>query len=299
MVIPFRWLMMKTTLLFLVCLLLQTFSLQARAFDYVLSLEGSGTVDENLLPGDIVNISLDSTDLNTSIYGAMQLVFDPAVLEAIYVDETYIYYGFYTAWTQEPGNPELCGGGLPYYYFTGGGSDRADSYAAAEGEGIAGPSAYIDNENGVIRFYQDNVLTPGLYEPLRIGFRLLQPGSTTLRVDSQADYKFQWCDFDTTASVEFTLGQGLPNDLNALALILEQVVTEDIQVSKAVRNSYLAHITKLVGFIEKGQTKSLMNQLQMLIFKVEQDLAQGSISLSDSQSILEIVHLMIELIEAP
>ncbi len=291
---------MKTTLLILVFLLVQTFSLQSQAFDYVVSLEGSGTVDENLLPGDTVNISLDSTDLNTSIYGAMQLVFDPAVLEAIYVDETYIYYGFYTAWTQEPGNPELCGGGLPYYYFTGGGSDRADSYAAAEGEGIAGPSAYIDNENGVIRFYQFNYLMPGFYEPLRIGFRLLQPGSTTLRVDSQAEpIEYQWCEFDTTTSVEFTLGQGLPRDLNALALILEQVVTEDIQVSNAVRNSYLAHITKLVGFIEKGQTKSLMNQLQMLIFKVEQDLAQGSISLSDSQSILEIVHLMIELIEAP
>ena len=292
--------MMKTTLLILVFLLVQTFSLQSQAFDYVVSLEGSGTVDENLLPGDTVNISLDSTDLNTSIYGAMQLVFDPAVLEAIYVDETYIYYGFYTAWTQEPGNPELCGGGLPYYYFTGGGSDRADSYAAAKGEGIAGPSAYIDNENGVIRFYQFNYLMPGFYEPLRIGFRLLQPGSTTLRVDSQAEpIEYQWCEFDTTTSVEFTLGQGLPRDLNALALILEQVVTEDIQVSNAVRNSYLAHITKLVGFIEKGQTKSLMNQLQMLIFKVEQDLAQGSISLSDSQSILEIVHLMIELIEAP
>jgi hypothetical protein len=293
--------MMKTTLLFSVFLLAQTFSLPLQAFDYVLSLEGSGTVDENLLPGDIVKISLDSTDLNTSIYGAMQLVFDPEVLEALYVDETYIYGAFYNWWTQEPGNlgPEICGGGLAYYYFTGGGSDRADSYANRDGEGIAGPSAYIDNENGVIRFYQDNVLTPGLYEPLRIGFRLLQPGSTTLRVDSQADTKFQWCDFDTAASVEFTLGQDLPNDLNALALILEQVVREDIQVSDAVRYSYLAHITKLAGFIEKDQTKALLNQLQMLIFKVEQDLAQGGINPDDSQTILEIVHLMIELVEVP
>ena len=176
--------MMKTTLLFLVCLLTQTFSLPVQAFDYVLSLEGSGTVDESLLPGDTINISLDSTDLNKSIYGSMQLVFDPDVLEALYVDETYVNYGFFTAWAQEPGNPELCGGGLPYYYFSGGGSDRADSYADAEGEGVAGPSAYIDNENGIIRFYQFNYLMPGFYEPLRIGFRLLQPGSTTLRVDS-------------------------------------------------------------------------------------------------------------------
>jgi len=292
--------MMKTTLLFLVCLLLQTFSLPARAFDYVLSLEGSGTVDESLLPGDTVNISLDSTNLDTSIYGSMQLVFDPEVLEALYVDETYDYYGFFTAWTQEPGNPEICGGGLPYYYFTDGGSDRADSYANAEGEGIAGPSAYIDNANGIIRFYQFNYLMPGFYEPLRIGFRLLQPGNTTLRVDSQAEpIEYQWCDFDTTTSVEFTLGQGLPDDLNVLAVMLERIVREDIQVLDAVRYSYLAHITKLAGLIEKDQTKSLLNQLQMLIFKVEQDLAQGGISLDDSQTILEIVHLMIELVETP
>ena len=141
---------MKTSLIFSVFLLAQTFSMQVRAFDYVLSLEGSGTVDESLSPGDIVNISLDPTDLLT--FGNMQLVFDPDVLEALYVDETYIYNGFWTGWIPDPGNPELCGGGLPYYYITGGGSDRADSYAADYGEGVAGPSAYIDNANGVIRF---------------------------------------------------------------------------------------------------------------------------------------------------
>ena len=293
--------MTKTALVFLVCLLAQTFSLQARAFDYVLSLEGSGTVDENLLPGDTFNISLDSTDLETSIYGSMQLVFDPSVLEALYVDETYVYYGFFTAWTQEPGNPEVCGGGRPYYYYSGGGSDRADSYAndPEYGEGIAGPSAYIDNANGVIRFYQFNYLEPGSYEPLRIGFRLLKPGNTIISVDSQAEpIKYQWCEFDTTASFEFTLGQDLSNDLVALAVLLEQVVMEDIQVSGAVRNSYLAHIAKLTRFIEKDQSKALLNQLQALIFKVEKDLAQGNISLNDSQAILEIAHLMIELIEA-
>jgi hypothetical protein len=221
------------------------------------------------------------------------------VLEALYVDETYVYYGFFTAWTQEPGNQEVCGGGLPYYYFTDGGSDRADSYANEYGEGVVGPSAYIDNANGVIRFYQfDNYLTPGNYEPLRIGFRLLQPGQTTIRVDSQADpIEFQWCDFDTTASFGFTLGQDLPDDLIALAILLDQIVSEDVQVSDAVRYSYLAHITKLTSFIEKDLTKALLNQLQVLIFKVEQDLVQGSISLSDSQTILEIAHLMIELIE--
>ena len=291
--------MTKTTLLFLVCLFVQTFSLQARAFDYVLSLEGSGTVDESLLPGDIFNISLDSTDLETSIYGSVRLVFDPDVLEALYVDETYVYYGFFTAWTQEPGNPEVCGGGLPYYYFTDGGSDRADSYANEYGEGIAGPSAYIDNASGVIRFYQFNYLMPGSYEPLRIGFRLLQPGNTTLSVDSQAEpIEYQWCNFDTTAAFEFTLGQDLPNDLVALAVLLAQVVTEDVQVSDAVRNSYLAHIDKITRFIEKDQSKALLNRLQTLILKVEKDLAQGNISLNDSQAILEIAHLMIELIEA-
>jgi hypothetical protein len=294
--------MMKTTLLFLVCLLTQTFSLPVRAFDYVLNLEGSGTVDESLLPGDTLNISLDTTDLEIVIYGSMQLVFDPEVLEALYVDETSNFdsSGFFTAWTQRPGDSEVCGGGLPYYYFTGGGSDRADAYAIKHGEGVAGPSAYIDNAIGVIRFYQFNSLKPGNYEPLRIGFRLLQPGNTTLSIDSRAEpFKFQWCDFDTTKSVEFTLGQSLPDDLNALALMLEQVVTEDIQVSNAVRNSYLAHVSKLAGFLEKDLTIALLNQLQVLIFKVEQDLVQGRISIKDSQAILEIVHLMIELIEIP
>lgn len=291
---------MKITLLFLVCLLVQTFSLPARAFDYVLSLEGSGTIDENLLPGDSLNISLDSTVLGTSIYGNMQIVYDPNVLEALYVDETYQYFGFFTTWTEEPGNPEVCGGGLPYYYFTGGGSDRADSYAGAYGEGIAGPSAYIDNANGLIRFYQFNYLTPGFYEPLRIGFRLLQTGQTTLQVDSQAEpVEYDWCDFDTTAAFNFTLGQTLPRDLDLLVVILEQVITEDVQVSHEVRNSYLAHVTKLTDFLERDLTESLLNQLQALISKVEQDLAQGSISLDDSQTILEIAYLMIELIEMP
>lgn len=291
---------MKTTLLFLVCLLAQSFSLPVWAVEYVLSLEGSGTVDENLLPGDTLNISLDSTNLATSIYGSMQLVYDPNVLQALYVDETYLYYGFFTAWTQQPGNPEVCGGGLPYYYFTGGGSDRADAYANDYGEGVAGPSAYIDNTNGVIRFYQFNYLTPGNYEPLRIGFRLLQTGHTTLRVDNQTDLiEYWWCDFDTTASFEFTLGQDLPRDLTALAVLLEQIVTEEIQVSHAVRYSYLAHITKLTRFIEKDLTTALLNQLQVLIFKVEQDLAQGNISQNDSQAILDITHLVIELIEVP
>ena len=292
--------MMKTTFLFLVCLLAQTFSLPVRAFDYVLSLEGSGTVDESLLPGDTVNISLDSTNLATEIYGSMQLVFDPNVLQALYIDETYPDYGFSTAWLQQPGNPVFCGGGMPYYYFTGGGSDRADTYANEYVEEIAGPSAYIDNVNGVIRFYQFNNLTPGNYEPLRIGFRLLQTGHTILRVDSRAEpIEFQWCDFDTTASFEFTLGQDLPRDFIALAVLLEQIVREVIQVSNGVRNSYLDHISKLIGFYEKDQTNALLNQLQALISKVEKDLAMGDISLNDSQTILEIVYLMIELIETP
>lgn len=292
--------MMKTSLFFLVFLLAQAFSLPVRAFDYVLSLEGSGTVDVSLLPGDIVNISLDSSNLETQLFGNMQLVFDPEVLQALYVDETYLYYGFFTAWTQQPGNPELCGGGLPYYYFTGAGSDRADAYANAYGEGNAGPSAYIDNANGVIRFYQFNYLRTGNYEPLRIGFRLLATGHTTLRIDSQADLiEYQWCDFDTTASFEFTLGQDLPQDPIALAVLLVQIVEDDIQVSSAVRYSYLAHIKKLHRFIETGLTTALLNQLYEFIFKVKQDLVQGNISLSDSQTLLEIAYLMIELIESP
>jgi hypothetical protein len=261
---------MKTTLLFLICLLAQSFSLPVRAFDYVLSLEGSGTVDENLLP------------------------------QALYVDETYLYYGFFTAWTEQPGNPEVCGGGLPYLYFTDGGSDRGDAYASDYGEGVAGPSAYIDNANGIIRFYQFNDLTPGNYEPLRIGFRLLQTGHTTLSVDSQAGLiDYWWCDFDTTASFDFTLGQNLPHDFIELALILEEIVTQDIQVSDAVRHSYLAHIGKLLRFFEKGLTNAPLNQVQILIIKVEKDFAQGGISLSDSQAILDIANLMIELIEVP
>ena len=292
--------MMNNARLVLVCLSALAFSLPVRAFDYVVSLEGSGTVDESLMPGDTFNISLDSTNLETNIHGSMRIVFDPTVLEALYVDETYAHYGFFTAWTDEPGNPdpEVCGGGLPYFYFTGGGSDRADSYASTYGEGAAGPSAYIDNAGGVIRFYQFNYLKPGNYEPLRIGFRLLRPADTTITVDSESDsFQFQWCHFDTTTSVAFTLGRSMPGDPEALALMLEQVVTDDIQVSDAVRHSYRAHVRKLTGFIEKDLAKALLNQLQALKFKVEKDSAQGRISPDDSQAILEIVLLMIELVE--
>jgi len=291
---------MKTKLVFLICLFIQSVSMSSvQAFDYVLSLEGSGTVDETLLPGDIIDISLDTTDLGT-IYGSMQIVFDPDMLEALYVDETHLYYGFFTAWSQQPGNPELCGGGQPYYYFTDGGSDRADAYADEYGEGVAGPSGYIDNANGIIRFYQFNYLTPGNYEPLRIGFRLLRTGNTTLRVDSQANtVDFWWCDFDTTASFEFTLGQQLPYDFIELALILEELVKEEIDVSNAVRHSYLAHIHKLISFFEKDLTTALLNQLEALIFKIEKDLVKGRISQSDGQALLDIIHLMIEIVETP
>jgi len=193
-------------LLVVVSLWILSISVSVSATTYVITIEGGGTIEETLQIGDIVNLSLDSPDLNQSIWGNVQVEFDPTMLVAHYVDETFSFYGFWTYWWDVAGDPSRCGGGVPYYYVTGAGSDRADAYAAAYGEGVAGPSAYLDNGNGAIHFYQGNYLYPGYYEPLRLGFEVLQTGATTITVRSQSETEFDWCNFDTTVSTSFTFG---------------------------------------------------------------------------------------------
>ncbi|HEB94648.1 MAG TPA: hypothetical protein ENI94_14575 [Gammaproteobacteria bacterium] len=187
-------------------LLLSLTSVSVFANNYTLSIENGGTVDPTLEVGNIVDLALDSPDINQMIWGNVQIEYDPTVLEAQYVDETAIFYGFFTYWTHAPANGAVCGGGMPYYYTTGGGSDRANVYAARYGEG-SGPSAYIDHVNGTIRFYHGNYLYTGYYEPLRLGFKVLKTGTTTITVRSETETTYDWCNFDTVTPTNFTFGQ--------------------------------------------------------------------------------------------
>jgi len=187
-------------------LVLTLASLSVSAGNYTISIENGSTVDETLQVGSIVNVALDSPDIDQAIWGNIQIDYDPTMLAARYVDETFDFYGLWTYWWRLPGDSTRCGGGVPYYYSTGGGSDRADAYAAAYGEAVVGPSAYIDNSNGAIRFYQGNYLYTGLYQPLRLGFEVLQTGTTTITIRSQTETVPDWCDFDTVVSTDFTFG---------------------------------------------------------------------------------------------
>jgi len=187
-------------------LVLMSISISVSANDYTMTIENGGTVDETLQVGSIVNLSLDSSDISQSIWGNIQIDYDPTMLAVRYVDETFSFYGFWTYWSDMAGDSTKCGGGVPYYYTTGGGSDRTDAYAAEYGEGIAGPSAYIDNVNGAIRFYHGNYLYAGFYEPLRLGFEVLQTGTSTITLRSNTETTYNWCDFDTTIPTDFTFG---------------------------------------------------------------------------------------------
>ncbi len=189
---------------FLVVLML--ISISVSAHEYTITIENGDTVDETLQAGSIVNLALDSPDINQSIWGNVQIDYDPAMLAARYVDETFDFYGFWTYWLDVAGDSTKCGGGVAYNYTTGGGSERADAYAAQYGQGIAGPSAYIDNVNGAIRFYHGNYLYSGFYEPLRLGFEVLQTGTTTITIRSNADTAFDWCNLDTVVPTSFTFG---------------------------------------------------------------------------------------------
>jgi len=187
-------------------LILSLASSLVSASNYTLTIENGGTVDETLQVGSIVNLALDSPDINKAIWGNIQIDYDPTMLAARYVDETFNFYGFWAYWWEVPGDSTKCGGGVPYYYTTGGGSDRADAYAAAYGEGIVGPSAYIDNVNGAVRFYHGNYLYTEFYQPLRLGFEVLQTGTTTVTIRSETETVSDWCDFDAVVPTNFTFG---------------------------------------------------------------------------------------------
>ncbi|NOZ52038.1 MAG: hypothetical protein GXP08_02670 [Gammaproteobacteria bacterium] len=187
-------------------LLFSLTSVSVFANNYTITIENGGTVDTTLNVDSIVNLALDTTDINQTIWGNIQIDYDPTMLEAQYVDETAVFYGFFTYWVHAPADSIVCGGGAPYYYTTGGGSDRADVYAARYGEG-SGPSAYIDHANGAIRFYHGNYLYTGFYEPLRLGFKVLKTGVTTITIRSNTETSYNWCNFDTVIPTSFTFGQ--------------------------------------------------------------------------------------------
>jgi len=183
-----------------------SFATPAAATTYELSFESGDSADVTLQVGDVVSVALDTPELDTTIYGNVQIAYDTAALWAVYVDETPDYYGFWNAWVSTPADPSICGSGDLYLYETGAGSDWGDTWAADYGEGNAGPSAAIDTSDGLINFYHFNYLYSGSYAPLRIGFEVLATGTTTVAVYSQSETSYDWCDFDTSDAYDLTFG---------------------------------------------------------------------------------------------
>lgn len=205
-------------------------SLPLHAYDYTLVSETTGdTALPGVKVGDTVHLLLDTTLHDEQIWGSVQLEYDPAMLRALYVDESFDNYGYLTWWSETPGSDYLCGGGSPYYYTLQGGSTRADQYALEYGDGTAGPTAFIDQNVGRVRFFQDNLLTSGNYEPLLLGFQVLKTGNTTITVKSRSgSIDFGWCRLEQTSvsdpgqsivvnDIPFSFGNGAVNSAARVA----------------------------------------------------------------------------------
>jgi hypothetical protein len=127
--------------------------------------------------GQVLYFQLDAT-VPDYVWGNVRVDFDPAMLECVSIEESPYVEGFWTAWVAEVADPAYGGGGVAYSYDdTGLGSDWASVWVATYGPGAAGPVASYDNAAGVIRFY--TMSNAGGYAgsvPLRIGFRVEQPG---------------------------------------------------------------------------------------------------------------------------
>jgi len=260
----------------------------AFAFDYTLDIEGGGTEDQSLIIGDIVNLAFDSTDMDIEIYGNIQIEYDPRALEAVYVDESYDFWGLWTGWTTAPSNPDICGGGDPYYYATGLGSDRGDLYASYYGDFMAGPSAYIDNVNGIVRFYHINLLSPGFYEPLRLGFRILKTSQEDITIKSQAEERFDWCDFDTEVTTKFVFGVPLTP-----AEIMDEMfwmVTIELNLPGYVENSYLAEIKKIQKDIDRDRILDAMNQIDTLVRKINTDITHAHVTEEQGAQLIDMAY---------
>lgn len=199
-------------------------------YDHTLTIETlGGSVLPSARVGDTISLQLDTQLRDRQIWGSVQVEFDPTVLKALYVDESHDLYGYMTWWIDTPGSVEYCGGGAPYYYQLQGGTTRADLYALEYGEGIAGPSAYLDNSTGRIRFFQHNYLSSDNYRPLLLGFELLKKGDTTITVKSQAEREeFGWCALEqalgstpdggiVVTDTRFSFGHGAVKRNNRLA----------------------------------------------------------------------------------
>ena len=258
------------------------------AFDYTITIEGDGTEDLTLIIGDIVHLAFDANDMDVEIYGNIQVEFDPTALEAIYVDESYDYWGFWTGWTTAPVNPDICGGGEPYYYATGYGSDRGDLYAASYGDYMAGPSAYIDNINGTIRFYHMNSLSPGFYEPLRLGFRILKTGPVDITIKSQAETKFDWCDFDAEVTTQFMFG--VPLTSTELVAEIVRMMTIEFDLPGNVENSYSAELKKIQAAIDRDRPLDALNEIDNFVKKIEKDINRADISSEQGAWLIDMAY---------
>lgn len=283
---------MKKTILFIAVALVLMGANSVCAFNYTLALETGGTEDINVNAGDIVNLAFDSTDQGIWVDGNIQIEFDPTVLEAVYVDESFDYEGFWTGWSFSPGDPTLCGGGEPYMYALGLGSDRGDLYAQAHGDNNAGPAAFIDNINGFIRFYHQNYLSPGNYEPLRIGFRVLQTGPVDIAIKSQAEYLFDWCDFDTEVVTSFVFGA--PPTAEEILDDMVWLVTRELELPGKVEKTYVHELKKIRFALHKGRTWKTIAGIKRLIRKIQKDVRHGRIVESEGQYLIDMANALLD-----
>jgi len=260
----------------------------AFAFDYTLAIEGGGTEDLSLYAGDIVDLELDSTDLDMYIYGNVQIEFDPAKVEAVYFDESFVYWGFWSQWTGAPGNPDICGGGEPYFYAMGYGSYRGDLYAIHYGDFMAGPSAFIDNVNGVIRFYHMNYLIQDDYEPVRLGFRIIEPGPVDFSIKSNSAMRYDWCEFDAEAITQFMFGEPLTPEEMISEMIM--MVSEDFDLPKNLAKFYVKKLEKIQRALDKEKVEKALKEIGNLIRKVEHDISRARIGEENGGLLIEMLY---------
>ncbi len=259
----------------------------AFAFDYILAIEGGGTEDLALYAGDIVDLELDSTDLEQHIYGNVQIEFDPAKIQAVYFDESfsYVYRGFWSWWVDEPGDPEMCGGGEPYFYAMGYGSYRGDLYAIHFGDFMAGPSAFIDNVNGVIRFFHYNYLIEDVYEPVRLGFRILDTGPVDISIKSNSALSYDWCEFDTEVVTQFMLGEPPTPEEMISEMIL--MVSADFDLPMNLAKFYVKKLEKIQRALDKEKVGKALKEIGNLIRKVEHDIDRTRFGVEDGGLLID------------
>jgi len=154
--------------------------------------DGSNEIPPDKI-GQILYFQFDATAPDY-VWGNVRLDFDPTLLECVSIEESPDTDGFWTAWVQQTAELDKGGGGTLYYYdSTGYGSEWARWWVDHYGPLQTGPSGSYDNASGIIRLY---VMTSagGLNgsRPLRLGFRVKQPGTAVFSTYANDWTAFSW-----------------------------------------------------------------------------------------------------------